>query len=88
GGLKEKVLAAHRAGIRTVLMPVDNEKDVRDIPESVRKEMRLVPVSHMDEVLAEALREEPAPGESPLEPWVAGVHELGDPGYAQEGTHQ
>ncbi|WP_281245585.1 endopeptidase La [Alicyclobacillus macrosporangiidus] len=88
GGLKEKVLAAHRAGIRTVLMPKENEKDVRDIPESVRKEMRLIPVSHMDEVLGHALCEEPVPGDNPLEHWVAGVHELTEPGYAEEGTHQ
>jgi len=55
GGLKEKTLAAHRAGIRTVLLPKDNEKDIHEIPESVRKELTLIPVSHMDEVLKHAL---------------------------------
>jgi ATP-dependent Lon protease len=55
GGLKEKTLAAHRAGIRTVLLPKDNEKDIDDIPESVRKELTFIPVSHMDEVLKHAL---------------------------------
>lgn len=55
GGLKEKSLAAHRAGIRTVLMPKDNEKDLEEIPESIREEMAFIPVSHMDEVLEHAL---------------------------------
>ncbi len=55
GGLKEKALAAHRAGIRKVLMPKDNEKDIQDIPESVRNDMTFIPVSHMDEVLEHAL---------------------------------
>ncbi|GMK46908.1 Lon protease [Paenibacillus glycanilyticus] len=55
GGLKEKSLAAHRAGIRKVLLPKDNERDLSDIPDSVRSEMTFVPVSHMDEVLQHAL---------------------------------
>ncbi|MDB5084411.1 MAG: endopeptidase La [Bacilli bacterium] len=55
GGLKEKSLAAHRAGIKKVLIPKDNEKDLRDIPESVRSELQFVPVENMDQVLKEAL---------------------------------
>jgi ATP-dependent Lon protease len=55
GGLKEKVLAAHRAGIGTVLVPRDNEKDVRDVPPLVLKSVRLQFVDHMDEVLRAAL---------------------------------
>ncbi len=55
GGLKEKVLAAHRAGIRTVVMPRENEKDIEDIPEHVQKEMDLRLVEHADEVLDIAL---------------------------------
>lgn len=55
GGLKEKVLAAHRAGIDTVLFPKDNEKDVEDIPENVVKKLKLIPVSSMDEVMKNAL---------------------------------
>jgi len=55
GGLKEKSLAAHRAGIKKVLLPKDNERDLRDIPDSVRDEMEFVPVAHMDEVLQHAL---------------------------------
>lgn len=61
GGLKEKVLAAHRAGIRTVLFPAENEKDVEDIPQNVRDEMSLIQVSHMDEVLPRALEERAEP---------------------------
>jgi ATP-dependent Lon protease len=55
GGLKEKALAAHRAGIRKILIPQDNEKDIVEIPESVRNEITFVPVSHMDQVLEHAL---------------------------------
>ncbi|MBD2870475.1 endopeptidase La [Paenibacillus arenilitoris] len=55
GGLKEKSLAAHRAGIRKVLLPKDNERDLRDIPDSVRNDMQFIPVSQMDEVLSHAL---------------------------------
>ncbi|KEQ22616.1 endopeptidase La [Paenibacillus tyrfis] len=55
GGLKEKCLAAHRAGIRTVLLPKDNAKDIEEIPESVRSELTFIPVAHMDEVLEHAL---------------------------------
>ncbi|MEC0244998.1 endopeptidase La [Paenibacillus chitinolyticus] len=58
GGLKEKALAAHRAGIRTILLPKDNEKDIRDIPESVRNDLTFIPVAHMDQVLEHALVKE------------------------------
>jgi len=64
GGLKEKSLAAHRAGIKKVLLPKDNEKDLADIPESVRQDMEFVVVSHMDEVLEHALVRSPATKES------------------------
>jgi len=55
GGLKEKSLAAHRAGIKTIIMPKDNEKDLEDIPESVRLDLRFIPVSHVDQVLDQSL---------------------------------
>ena len=55
GGLKEKALAAHRAGIRKVLFPKENERDMEEIPESVREALEFVPVTHMDEVLRHAL---------------------------------
>jgi ATP-dependent Lon protease len=55
GGLKEKVLAAHRGGIKTVLMPKENEKDIEEIPAPILKGVQLVPVEHMDDVLRRAL---------------------------------
>jgi ATP-dependent Lon protease len=55
GGLKEKSLGAHRAGITTIIAPKDNEKDLEDIPESVREELEFILVSHVDEVLKHAL---------------------------------
>ncbi len=55
GGLKEKILAAHRAGIKTVLIPRENEKDIREIPSKILKTVQLILVDHMDEVLRKAL---------------------------------
>ncbi|HJS22661.1 MAG TPA: endopeptidase La [Steroidobacteraceae bacterium] len=55
GGIKEKVIAAHRAGIRTVLLPARNRNDLEDVPESVRKELRFVFCERVEDVLAEAL---------------------------------
>jgi ATP-dependent Lon protease len=55
GGLKEKVLAAHRAGIRTIILPAENEKDLEDLPGNIRGEMEFICVSHADEVLKLAL---------------------------------
>lgn len=55
GGLKEKTLSAHRAGLTKIILPKDNEKDIDDIPESVRNELQFVPVTHVDEVLEHAL---------------------------------
>jgi ATP-dependent Lon protease len=55
GGLKEKTLAAHRAGIRTFILPKENAKDIVELPEKVRKDLDLIPVSSMDEVLKIAL---------------------------------
>jgi ATP-dependent Lon protease len=55
GGLKEKVLAAHRGGIKTILIPLENEKDIREIPPLILKSVRLELVDHMDQVLRKAL---------------------------------
>jgi len=55
GGLKEKILAAHRNGITTVLVPKENRKDLREIPRRVLKSLRVVLVEHMDDVLREAM---------------------------------
>lgn len=55
GGLKEKVLAAHRAGIDTILLPMENKKDIEEIPENVRDKIRLLPLQSMEQVMKEAL---------------------------------
>ena len=57
GGLKSKILAAHRARMKTVLIPRENEKDLEDIPKNVRKELDIKLVNNMDEVLKIALME-------------------------------
>lgn len=67
GGLKEKILAAHRAGITTVLVPDENTKDLKDVPESVLAQLVVHPVKHMDEVLRYALAH-PQPEEFLREP--------------------
>jgi ATP-dependent Lon protease len=61
GGLKEKLLAALRGGIRTVLIPAENEKDLAEIPASVKEALEIVPVAHVDEVLARALSQPISP---------------------------
>lgn len=55
GGLKEKVLAAYREGMKTIILPKENARDIEDIPECVREKLEFVPVEHMDEVLETAL---------------------------------
>jgi ATP-dependent Lon protease len=57
GGLKEKLLAALRGGITTVLIPAENEKDLAEIPTSLKEVLKIIPVSHVDEVLAIAMTE-------------------------------
>lgn len=64
GGLKEKSMSAHRAGLTTIVLPKDNEKDIDDIPESVRNELTFYPVEHLDEVLRHALTRQPEGGQS------------------------
>jgi ATP-dependent Lon protease len=61
GGLKEKLLAALRAGIKTVFIPKENEKDLAEIPENVKKGLEILPVSHVDEVIGRALVRKPEP---------------------------
>jgi ATP-dependent Lon protease len=60
-GLKEKLLAALRGGIKTVLIPEENAKDLVEISESIKKGLEIVPVSRMDEVLARAMTRKPEP---------------------------
>ena len=59
GGVRDKVMAAHRAGIKTVILPEDNRKDVEEIPETVRKGVKLVFAGHMDQVIDTALYKRP-----------------------------
>jgi ATP-dependent Lon protease len=61
GGLKSKILAAHLAGAGMVILPRKNEKDLRDIPEEIRKQLKLVLADNMDQVLDAALRRRPRP---------------------------
>ena len=72
GGLKEKLLAALRAGITTVFIPKDNEKDMAEIPDSVKKHLKVISVAHVDEVISQALARKPEAieWEEPAEPVV------------------
>ncbi len=61
GGLKEKLLAAHRGGIKTVLIPEENAKDLVDVNDSIKGGLNIIPVSRMDEVLTHSLVRKPEP---------------------------
>jgi ATP-dependent Lon protease len=61
GGLKEKLLSALRSGVKTVLIPEENEKDLADVPDNVKSGLEIIPVSTMDQVLARALTRQPTP---------------------------
>jgi len=74
GGLKEKLLAALRGGLKTVLIPNDNEKDLAEIPDNVKKGLTIIPVSSVDDVLKHALTEAPEPIE-----WDEDTAEIGTP---------
>ncbi|MGZ8383425.1 MAG: endopeptidase La [Nitrospira sp.] len=65
GGIKEKVLAAHRAGLRRIILPKANEKDLKEIPAEVRQDLQIFLVQRLDEVLQAAFQEEPTPGPQP-----------------------
>jgi ATP-dependent Lon protease len=81
GGLKEKLLAALRGGIRTVLIPAENEKDLAEIPAAVKEALDIVPVSHVDEVLALALAEPMTPIE-----WTEADEHAAEPPPAAHGS--
>jgi ATP-dependent Lon protease len=61
GGLKEKLLAAHRGGIKTVLIPEENRRDLKEIPDNIKADLSIIPVKWIDEVLSVALVEQPKP---------------------------
>jgi ATP-dependent Lon protease len=81
GGLKEKLLAALRGGITTVLIPSENEKDLVEIPASVRDALEIIPVAHVDEVLARALTRPMTPIE-----WTDADEAATDPVIPATGT--
>jgi ATP-dependent Lon protease len=58
GGVREKVLAAHRAGLKTVILPEKNMKDLTELPKTAKSELKIIPVKHMDDVLKIALSTE------------------------------
>ena len=89
GGLKEKLLAAHRAGVTKVLIPHENEKDLRDVPDSVRQDLSVVLVKHMDEVLDEALLDTSINYPNPLfDADSTAIHNIPTTDYLEEGAHQ
>ena len=67
GGLKEKLLAAHRGGIKTVLIPDENQKDLVEIPDNIKGNLEIKPVKWIDEVLQVALTQQPVPVAAPAE---------------------
>jgi ATP-dependent Lon protease len=82
GGLKEKLLAAHRGGIKTVLIPEQNVKDLAEIPDNVKNKLEIVPVRWIDKVLEIALERQPVPlteEEAMLDATVAKSSEKADP---------
>jgi ATP-dependent Lon protease len=84
GGLKEKLLAALRGGITTVLIPQENEKDLAELPANVKEGLRIIPVSHVDEVLGTALAEKLQPIE-----WSEADEHAAEPppqSHAAQGT--
>lgn len=87
GGIKEKVLAAHRVGVRTIVMPRDNAKDLEEIPDNIRKQLDIQLVEHMDEVLAIALLE-PSEAHSPVRDEAAAASDedfsASDPGLGSD----
>ena len=79
GGLKEKLLAAQRGGIKTVLIPEDNAKDLAEIPDNVKSGLEIMPVARMDEVLGHALVRQPEPIE-----WTEADQESAKPAVSDE----
>jgi ATP-dependent Lon protease len=86
GGLKEKLLAAHRGGIKTVMIPEENVKDLQDIPENVKNHLEIVPVKWIDRVLEVALQSapQPLPDEEVAKPTEAAAPKPADPAAGSE----
>ncbi len=79
GGIKEKVMSAHRAGIRRIILPARNEGDLEDIPEDVRRELEIIPVSRINEVIDAALEKLVANPPPPPAPLVDGTQRQSEP---------
>jgi ATP-dependent Lon protease len=86
GGVKEKILAAHRAGIRTVILPKENQKDLADLPEAIRQEFTIHLAEEMDDVLKIALIRLPVPIEDEAAGEVFPLTPGNDPGFPQESA--
>jgi ATP-dependent Lon protease len=86
GGLKEKLLAALRGGVKTVLIPKDNEKDLADIPDNVKQGLEIVPVATVDEVLKRALTRALTPVEWTDEDELAETRRAGGESDGKEGA--
>ena len=84
GGLKEKLLAALRGGIKTAVIPAENEKDLKEIPENVKQGLKIIPVKHVEEVLKIALTKSLKPVE-----WVEieQIPSNNNKGTSQESKH-
>jgi ATP-dependent Lon protease len=87
GGVKEKVLAARRAGIRTVILPQRNDKDLLDVPQKAREQMRFVFVREIEEVLKDALRP-PSGSRERAAPRGGGQHQAGGPARARKPSSE
>jgi ATP-dependent Lon protease len=87
GGLKEKLLAAHRGGIKTVLIPDENVKDLVDIPDNVKNRLEIIPVKWIDQVLEVALERQPVPLQAEPEPEAPPPPADGKPGTATAVKH-
>ena len=84
GGIKEKIMSAHRAGIRRIVLPAQNEADIEDIPEDVRKELEIIPATRISDALNATLEKEVAEPDRPyVLPSEAG-RESGEPLIAKE----
>lgn len=88
GGLKEKLLAAHRGGIKTVLIPEENERDLKEIPDNIKSSLDIHPVKWIDQVLDVALTHQPSPlTEAELEEDMALAEEKNQEGSKRPSTH-
>jgi ATP-dependent Lon protease len=86
GGIKEKVLAAHRAGIRRIILPDRNEADTDDIPEDVRNELEIIPATRISDVLKAAIENNAADPVTVPDPGAQRVDGGAGPGLADQGV--